>query len=142
MSITVSTRALGRSRPLLSDFDVLPPEGLRDDGNLLLRDLITHVVREQVAAYESRKEAERFDRVLSVRQINEGAAKGKIDPAGKELPREIDVEEAIATALLAFEDGLYLVILDQIERRNLDEQVYLSPQSRVVFLRLTFLAGA
>jgi hypothetical protein len=44
--------------------------------------------------------------------------------------------------LQGFEDGLYLVILDGEEQRDLDRQVYVTAESRMVFLRLTFLAGA
>ena len=48
----------------------------------------------------------------------------------------------MAAALQGFEDGLYLVVLDGVEQRELDRQVYLTAESRLVFLRLTFLAGA
>ena len=42
----------------------------------------------------------------------------------------------------AFEDGLYLTIIDGVERRSLDEPVRLTEDSQLVFIRLTFLAGA
>ena len=48
----------------------------------------------------------------------------------------------MAAALQGFEDGLYLVVLDGAEQRDLDCQVYPKPESHLVFLRLTFLAGA
>jgi hypothetical protein len=133
---------LGRRKPLLCDFDVPPPDGLRDDGDLLLRDLIEHVVRHQVRSFNERQEAARFDRVLAAAAIERAAEAGKVDPAGRVGRASADAEEAIGAALQAFEDGLYLVIIDDVERRSLDEPVYLSPTSRLVFLRLTFLAGA
>jgi hypothetical protein len=43
--------------------------------------------------------------------------------------------------LQAFEDGLYLVVLDGQEQRSLDAQLFLQPDSRVAFVRLTMLAG-
>jgi hypothetical protein len=43
--------------------------------------------------------------------------------------------------LQAFEDGLYLVIVDGNEQRDLDQQVFLQPDSRVAFVRLALLAG-
>lgn len=52
------------------------------------------------------------------------------------------MDAAIAAALAGFEDGLYLVVLDGREQRDLDARVVLTQQSRLVFLRLTFLAGA
>jgi hypothetical protein len=50
-------------------------------------------------------------------------------------------EASIATALQAFEDELYLVLIDGEEQRELDRQIYLQPDSRVTFLRLAMLAG-
>ena len=49
---------------------------------------------------------------------------------------------AIATALEAFVDGLYLVVIDDVGYTDLDAIVSLKPDSRVTFIRLTFLAGA
>jgi len=140
--ITVSTRTLGRRKPLLGDFDVPPPDSAHDDGDMLLRDLIEHVVRHQVAQFNKRQELKRFDWVLSADSIETAAAKGKVDPAGRPNRKTADADEAVGAALQAFEDGLYLVVIDEVERRSLDEHVYLAPTSRLVFLRLTFLAGA
>lgn len=165
--LTVSTRTIGKRRPLLDDFGVPPPEGLEDgDGGIGLRDLIEHIVRQQHAAFREREESRRFDRVLSARKIEDDAARGKVAPGASqniEARRELverpggpgagagpeadpdeawdEAEEAVAVALQAFEDGLYLVIIDGEERRDLDEPVYLRDDSTLVFVKLTFLAG-
>lgn len=141
MSLTISVRSAASRRPILSDFEVPPPDGLRDDGSLTLRDVIDHVVRHQVRAFRRRQIAMRFDRVLSAAQIERDAARGKVDPAGKDHSQEVDEDEAVAAALTAFEDGLYLIIIDEVERRTLDEPVYLASSSRMIFVRLTFLSG-
>lgn len=142
MPLHVTTRTLGSRQREAAGFDVPPPEGARDDGSMSLRDLIEHVVREQVRLFNDRQQERRFDRVLSEAQIDEGRVKGKVDPASKDDPKEADAEEAVGAALQAFEDGMYLVIIDEVEKRSLDEPVYLSPNSRLVFVRLAFLAGA
>jgi hypothetical protein len=80
--------------------------------------------------------------VLSESQIAEGAVQGKIDPGGHAPTGPADPDVAVGAALQGFEDGLYLVVLDGLEQRDLDAQVYLTAESRLVFLRLTFLAGA
>lgn len=141
MALHVTTRTLGSRQREAAGFDVPPPEDARDDGSMTLRHLIEHVVREQVGLFNARQQERRFDRVLSEAQIDEGRAKGKVDPASKDDPTEADAEEAVGAALQAFEDGMYLVIIDEVEKRSLDEPVYLSPNSRLVFVRLTFLAG-
>ena len=142
MPLLVSTRILGKRKPLLDDFSVPPPVVERDGDDLRLRDVIGHVVRHEVAEFKKRQQARRFDRVLSDAQIAESAASGKVDPAAKDFDQKVDMDEAVASALLAFEDGLYLVVIDEIERRSLDEPVRLTEDSRLVFIRLTFLAGA
>ena len=143
MTLTISTRSLGRRKPLLDDFAVPPPPIARGESeDYRLRHLIEHVVRAQVDAFRRRQDAMRFDRVLSARQIDAGAARGKIDPAAKERVQTIDEEDAVATALIAFEDGLYLVLVDGVEHRDLEDRVALRPDSSLVFLRLAFLAGA
>jgi hypothetical protein len=142
MALLVSTRVLGKRKPLLDDFSVPPPRLYPDGDDLRLRDLIEHIVHHQVQEFKRRQGARRFDRVLSDAQIAQAAMRGKVDPASKELEQDVNVEAAVANALLAFEDGLYLVIIDEVECRSLDEPVHLAEDSRLSFTRLTFLAGA
>jgi hypothetical protein len=56
-------------------------------------------------------------------------------------PQNVDVDDAIASALVAFEDGLYLVIVDEKQYKDLDEAVFLTADSRLTFVRLTMLSG-
>lgn len=139
--LTVSGKALGRKKPLFADFSVPFPPELGDGGALTLRDLISRVVRHEVEAFRQRQEDRKLLHALTARQIEEGAARGKIDSGGRDLQQKVDVEEATAVALEAFEDGLYLVIVDGQEQRSLDAQVFLQPDSRLAFVRLTMLAG-
>ena len=142
--VLVEARALGKKRALVPEWSVPVPRqpGGEGDGGLTLRVLIERIVRAEVERFQERQEARRFLRVLAEREIDTAREKGKIDPGGRDLQQEVVPEHAVATALQAFEDGMYVVILDGEERRELDRQVFLKDDSRVVFLRLTFLAGA
>lgn len=144
--VLVTTRALGKRRPLLDDWSVdLPPEEGGGGGGgegLTLRALIARVVRAEVAAFRRRQREGALLRVLSQGEIDAGAARGRVLPGGRPESAEVDEEHAVDVALAGFEDGLYLVILDGDELRDLDAQVYPRPDSRLTFLRLTFLAGA
>ena len=141
--VFAEARALGRCRALIPEWSV--PIGIDDDGGgddgLTLRQLIERIVRAEVRAFTQRQEARTFVRVLSEREIEDGRARGRIDPGDSDLGQDVDVEQAIGTALQAFEDGLYMVLLDGREQRDLDAQVFVTEASRVVFLRLAFLAG-
>ncbi|MGD9791368.1 MAG: hypothetical protein AB7Q00_10325 [Phycisphaerales bacterium] len=154
MPIVVAARTLGSRRPLFEDWSLpLTPEdfgggqsgeanGGGGGGGLTLRDIITTIVRAELAAYATRREARRFDRVLSRAQIESGEAQGRIAPEARETKRPPPEDVAIDTALTAFEDGLYLVAIDNTEHKDLDAQVFLRPDSRITFIRLVFLAGA
>jgi len=140
--LVVSTRILGKRKALLDDFSVPPPTDRPDGDDLRLRHIIEYVVRHEVREFRRRQQSRRFDRVLSETWIAESAARGKVDPASRDFDQQVDIETAVGAALQAFEDGLYLVIIDDIERRSLDEPVRLREDSRLVFIRLVFLAGA
>ncbi len=142
-SLTLSARALGRRRPLVPDWQFPWPPDERSGGEpLTLRQLITQVVLKEVEAFKQRQQDRRLVRILTERQIEEGFTKGRVDSGGRELHQEEDPDAAVATALQAFEDGIYLVILDGEEQRDLDREVHLQPGSHLVFVRLVMLAGA
>ena len=140
----IETRTLGRkARPLDGWTIPDPPVGPDGDGDhLTLRELIARVVRSQVAAFDQRERARRFVRVLSDAEITEGATRGRVDPGGRPATGPVEVERAVGAALQGFDDGVYLVILDGEEQRDLDREVFVRPDTQLVFLRLTFLAGA
>jgi hypothetical protein len=140
--LTISARAMGKRKPLVPDWQIpWPPEG-GDGEALTLRELITRIVHNEVQAFEKRQEDRKLVRILTERDIEAGLEKGRVDSGGRDLHQRVDPEEAVGTALQAFEDGLYLVFLDEEEQRDLDKQVFLRPDSKLTFVRLTMLAGA
>jgi hypothetical protein len=139
--LTISGKALGRKKPLFADWSIPFPPDLGDGGAVTLRDLITRVVRAEVEAFRARQQEQKLVRALTASAIEEGAAKGKIDSGGRDSKQKVDTDEAVGTALQAFEDGLYLVVVDGEEQRDLDRQVFLNPDSRIAFVRLAMLAG-
>ena len=140
--LKVTGKSLGSRRKLFADFSIpIQPQWLGDDG-VTLRDLITATVTEQVAAYEKRQADRQFIRALTAKDISAGIEKGKIDSGGSEIePVKIDGSAALATALEAFSDGLYLVSVDGEEKKDLDAQLFLAEDSTIAFIRLTLLAG-
>ncbi|MDQ1443868.1 MAG: hypothetical protein QOI20_332 [Acidimicrobiaceae bacterium] len=106
-----------------------------------LRAIVDSVVRAEVQAFRRRSEEQRFVRVLTERALVEGVARGAVRSGGSETATEVDAEEAVAAALLAHEDGLYKVIVDDEPVDYLDTPVQLRPGSRLMFLRLVALAG-
>lgn len=141
----ISAKALGRRKPLFADWSIpLPPDwSNRDgDGGITLRDLIDRIVREEVRSFRKRQHERQFLRVLTAAEIEVAAEKGKVQMGESEVPMQsIDDDQAVATALQAFEDGLYLVIINEVEHKSLDQQIYVTSESRITFIRLTLLSG-
>jgi hypothetical protein len=140
--ITITGKTLGKKQPLFAEWSIPFPPDLREGGDrLTLRDLLSRIVRTEVEAFRRRQRERRFLRAPTAPQIEEGAAKGRVDMGGRKLKQDVDEEDAVAAALQAFEDGLYLVILDGEEQGELEREVHLQPDSRVTFVRLVMLAG-
>jgi hypothetical protein len=139
--ITISGKTLGKKKPLFADWSIPFPPDLSDGGALTLRDLIGRIVRGEVEAFQNRQREQVLVRALSATDIEQGALRGKVSAGGRNLQQPVSIDDAVATALEAFEDGLYLVIVDGTEQRDLDQQVFLQPDSRVAFVRLALLAG-
>jgi hypothetical protein len=139
--LTVSAKALGRKKPLFDDFAVPPPAAVAAGHAVTLRDLISHVVRSEVAAFKQRQTERRLLKALTARQIESGLAAGKVEAGGSDLDQDVEPEQAVAVAVEAFADGLFLVVVDETEVKNLDSVVPLTASSRLAFVRLTMLAG-
>src|SRR5437868_5964882 len=135
--LQVQGKALGRKKPLFDDFSVSLPT----TGDLTLRSLLDHVVRQEVAAFKNRQAERRLVHALTAKQIDEGLAKGKVDSGGSALDQKVDVDAAITAAIEAFQDGLYLVVIDETELKDLDAPISLTEASRLAFIRLSLLAG-
>lgn len=140
--LTIDGKALGRKKPLFADWSIALPPGLDDEGGgLTLRQLITRIVLEEVQAFRDRQEDRKLLKALSAAQIDEGLARGKVDMGGRNLKQEVDEDQAVGAALQAFEDGIYMVVIDGDEQRDLDKEIYLQAGSRITFIRLAMLAG-
>jgi hypothetical protein len=141
-TLTISGKAVGAKKPLFADWSIPFPPEWTGEGGLTLRDLISRVVRAEVQAFRQRQEERRIFRALTARQIEQGTEKGKVEMGGSDVPLQtIDEDDAVAVACQAFEDGLYLVVIDEEDYRELDREIHVRPHSRVTFVRLTLLAG-
>lgn len=138
----VHGKSLGQKRPLFADFSVpLDPAEFSSDLPTL-RDVIAAIVRDQVRQFQDRQTQRQFLRALTERDIAAQAERGKIEAGGSEVPLQpVDVEAAIETALVAFADGIYLVIVDERPVHQLDVRIAIHPDSQITFVRLTLLAG-
>lgn len=141
-TITVEGKQLGNKKRLFPDrFIPYPPQWQTSGGHTTLRDLISRIVSEEVANFRQRQDERRLIRALTAQEISDSVEAGKVDPGGRDLKQAVDEETAVTTALQAFEDGLYYVFIDGNQQTDLNNTVYVGPDSTVTFVRLVLLAG-
>lgn len=120
-------------------FDSVPLHVHRSPATL--RTLLEDLVRQEVERFNDRQARQTLLHVLSERQLDDGARRGKIVSAARDDAQHADVDEAIHIALRAFRDGLYFVFLDERQLEDLDEELAVTEASTLLLLRLTPLAG-
>ncbi|WP_231881610.1 hypothetical protein [Deinococcus puniceus] len=131
----VETKIVGRRTPL----ERRPLELVGEVATL--RGLIEQLVRAEVDGYNGRQAGAGLLRVLTERELDAGAAAGKVSVGPQESARLAEPDEAVKVALLAYNDGMYFVFVDDTQIMALDEPLTLRPDSTLLLLRLTPLAG-
>ena len=139
MKIYVTVKQLGKKKAKLNQH---PIELAKLNENAALSDFISILVEQQVAEFNARLEQPNLLPILNSVQIKEGLQKGKVDFGSKYNSEKEEVEKAQANALLAFEDGLFAVFVDDEPIDKLNQQTKIKAESVVTFIRLTFLSGS
>ena len=133
----IEAKVAGQRRTLFPATEIGWPE----PRNLVLRELLEIIIREELEVFRRRQDERRLLQVLTPEQIEVGSTRGRIISGGSDLDQESDPDQAVAVAIEAFSDGLYYVFVDNEQIETLDQQVTISPQSTLLFLRLVPLVG-
>ena len=106
-----------------------------------LRDLIRMMVVSGVDAYNSRIQNPNTAQPVSAEALESMSQIGRIGFGIPYGSREADPEEAVATAIQGFEDGLYRFFIGDREVEELDAPLALSEGDTITIIRLTMLTG-
>lgn len=137
MTLKVNLKQIGQRKQKIAPIDFEYPNVPRT-----LRELITSTVEICVNEYNERvRKGETGEKPLSDAEISDMASVGKIAFGINYGGKEQDLSKAIENAVQSFEDGLYRVFLNDNELEKLDEELNLSENDELTFIRLTMLAG-
>lgn len=135
-TLFVQIKQLGKRKP------VIEREPLPIPGSIAtLRALLDHIVRERVAAFNERNAEGDWAKYLTDFDLETTAASGKVGFDAKYNDKTQDADKAVEAAMLAFEDGLFRVFLDEDELETLDATVNFPDGGTLTFVRLTMLSG-
>ena len=104
------------------------------------KDLITELVKINVEKFNKKIDEKDILSIMTNENIAKAARIGKI---GDEVhgDKKANLEKALNTAYLAFEDGLYCIFINDEQSEKLDDNLNLKDGDILTFIRLTMLAG-
>lgn len=106
-----------------------------------LRELLTEIVQINVAEYNKKAVDPWIMKYLSAEETENQIKTGKVGFGERMSDQQADLQKAIATAILAFEDGIYRVFRGENEVPSLDETLSFKEGDVLTFIRFTLLAG-
>ena len=104
------------------------------------KDLIIELVKINVEKFNKKIDDKDILSIMTNEYIAETARAGKI---GDEVhgDKKANLEKALDTAYLSFEDGLYCIFINNKQSEKLDDSLNLKDGDIITFIRLTMLAG-
>ncbi|WP_343585616.1 hypothetical protein [Flavobacterium sp.] len=142
MNISISVKQLGKKHPLLQEksiaLDIENPV-------ITTQKLIESIVDHQVQLFRSASfEFEDEDKIHLPKEnyLPILTDTGKVGFGALYNHNQVDLAKAQENAIVAFEDGLYAVFYGDDQLEMLTEQIDLSQNKNLTFIRLTFLAGS
>ena len=133
-SITLQLKRLGKKK--IKTISVLV-----DKTPETLKELIEECVKSEITRYNRKREDVLLLPFLSPSEIQEQSESGKIGFGEIENKELAQADKAAANALLAFQDGLFAVFVEDREVNGIDEKININETTAITFVRLTFLAG-
>ncbi len=103
--------------------------------------LITKLVKNKVEEFNQKREDNKLISFLTPTAIQEQSETGKVGFGDINNRTKADLETSIANALQAFEDGLFVVFIDDNEITSLEQTITYTDNSDITFIRMTFLTG-
>lgn len=135
-TIHVRMKKLGKQRP--GTLAPIPFSLEQKPGTV--RELLTALVVLGVRDYNARKDEGQILPFLTKEEIASQAARGKVS-FGVRNGEDACEADAVANALLCFEDGIYRVFADGTELTSLEEAIPWTEDTVFTFIRLTMLTG-
>lgn len=142
MNISISVKQLGKKHPLLQEKNIALAI---ENPVITTQKLIESIVDHQVQLFRASSfEFEDEDKIHLPKEnyLPILTDTGKVGFGAIYNHNQVDLAKAQENAIVAFEDGLYAVFYGDDQLETLSEEIDLSQNKTLMFIRLTFLAGS
>ena len=140
MQIRFSVKQLGKKRPFI-DAKTIEIAGEYGETHTL-QTWLTRIVIEQVTAFNQKRNEKSLFTFFEENEIEQEAATGKVRFGAIYNDAVANTEKAIETVLLAFQDGLIAVFIQDEQIEDLTAPITLEADTLITLVRLTFLVGS
>jgi hypothetical protein len=106
-----------------------------------LRELIKFIVTKNVKEFNENIKKEKLVDYLTDKEIEDKAETGKVSFGSIYNDSKQNLEKALDSAYLAYEDGIYKVFIGDKEAGKLDEGIELKEGDTLTFIKFTMLSG-
>lgn len=137
MKFYITAKQVGKKKDVIAK-----KEFLIDENPTTLRDFISAIVRKNVKEYNEKAGKENILGFLTQEDIENNAGQtGKVGFGQLYSDKKANVEKSIENAILCFTDGIYKVFINEQEIEDLNSNINITPETSVIFIKLTMLAG-
>jgi hypothetical protein len=137
MKFFVTAKQAGKKKDVIARTEYF----LEEDPKTL-REFISAIVSKNVKEFNEKTGKENILGFLTQEDIDNHATQtGKVGFGQLYSDQKADVNKSVENAIICFTDGIYKVFIDEQEIEDLDATINISPESSVIFIKLTMLAG-
>ncbi len=134
MQLTLQLKRIGKKKEKLVPFTL-------DKTPKTLEQLLIACVTNQVEAFNNKRLEINVVGFLSPSEIQHQATTGKVDFGEITNKTLANLQQSIDNVLLAFQDGLFVVFIDDSPITDLKTAITITSDSQIAFIRMTFLVG-
>lgn len=138
-TIQLQVRLLGKKRPVIAPTPITLPATL--SATPTLRELLAVIVQQQVTVFNEVRNNAPVLPYLQTATIATQATQGKVSFGDHYNSQTVDIQTAVENTWQAYEDGLFLVFVDDKKVALLDDEVILQTDTQLMFMRLVALVG-
>nr|WP_315223933.1 hypothetical protein [uncultured Flavobacterium sp.] len=142
MNINISVKQLGKKNPVLQEKSISLDTS---DSVVSVRTFLELIVKHQVELFHASSfewEDENTIHLPKENYLPILTDTGKVGFGAVYNHNKVDIAKAQENAIVAFEDGLYALFQGDDQLESLKEEIDLSQNKSITFIRLTFLAGS
>ena len=136
MKIYVNVKQAGSRKNFITKEEVI-----LEDVPLTLRALIQQIVTKNVKEFNANLKKEKLVDYLTNREIETKAEMGKVSFGSLYNDTKQNLNKALETAYLDYEDGIYKVFIGDNEAGDLGAPLELKEEDILTFIKFTMLAG-